>query len=531
MPSGKAAARGGVLPVASVVVLFVGLWFGAYELVERFWLQDADPKLIHGLHILRGVGSSLLAAAAVAWSMVRHSRVELPARPDRVNDGERVLEQTYWLIQLRWLAIIGVMAAIASSHSVGALSPGCLLPLWGLVGLHAVFNGVLELRWWRGGATKAGMALQLGWDSLILACLLHSSGGLENPFYLLFLFHAQVGVIVLETKVGAGIAAFSALLFLALGFGEAFGVLEHHPLLLLQHFPGHPCIAQRLLFIGPLAVAFLPVHLGAAHFTGSVMARLRRDQQRVVAAERLSAVGRIVGLIAHEVNNPIGVITTKAHLALARPKSLSDPEKMRGTMEVILRQAERVAQLVRSLLTVSLPASSTKEGVDVADVLDEVSARFEGRFHACGVELKGSWSAGLLIRDAKYSEIVQVFSALIHNALELSPRKSDVRVVAGRQEGRIQVRVADRGPGIPQEDLPFIFKPFFAVKGDSRGAGLDLALCMSVVKSLGGDISVQSEVGKGTEFVVRLPALSPVSEAGPGLEPDSRVQEGEGNEA
>ncbi len=500
--------RNALLTTLGIMAALCLLWFGGYELLERAWLDEADPKTLHLLHILRGVGATVLVSAVLAAYFVQRGIAEIPGRADHVRASEEIQEQALWLIQLRWLAGIGVIGAILSARSLGVLTPGTYGFLWLGAGLLCVFNGLMELRWRRGGMPRSFLVLQLAWDSSLLTFLLHFSGGVENPFVLLYLFHAQVGAILLPRRETFGLAAWSALLFLALGLSELSGTLAHYPLLILPHTFHGICIALEPSFVAALSIALILVHSGTTFFTASVMSRLRKDQDRMLASERLSAAGRIVGLVAHEVNNPIGVITTKAHLALSRAHALENPDKMRKTMETILRQAQRVGQLVRSLLSVTYPSSARKEGIVMREILDDVAERLKNRFRACGVRWEADCPRDLRIREARFSEVVQIFTSLVINALEASSRGGIVRAAAARKGRWVEVVVSDAGEGIDPKDLPNIFRPFFTTKPASAGAGLDLALCKALVKAHDGEISVSSEPGRGSRFTVTLPAAA-----------------------
>jgi signal transduction histidine kinase len=107
-------------------------------------------------------------------------------------------------------------------------------------------------------------------------------------------------------------------------------------------------------------------------------------------------------------------------------------------------------------------------------------------------------------------ELNQVLTNLIQNAIEAVPEGVGRVRVTGRvpEDGQIEMRVADNGPGIPAEVREQIFTPFFTTKGPGKGMGLGLTITWRVVKALGGTIEVSSQVGEGTEFVVRLPRLA-----------------------
>lgn len=490
--------------VSGIIVL----WFGAYEVVERLWLTSADVQLLKALHIVRGLGSTVLGVAATLY-LVRRGPPALPERSDSVRAPELAGRKASWLIKLRWLAGMGVVVALTGARSLGALGPGTELRLWGGAAALFVFNGALA---WRAGRMPPGaLPRHLAVDSLMLTYFLHFSGGLENPFFLLYIFHAQVAAILLPRREAARLAGWSAALLTGLWAGEYAGLLRHHPLLLTAHAVGGTCFAQSAAGAGPLLAAFLLVHFGTAFFTAMVMGRLRRDNERLLTTERLSALGRIVGFVAHEVNNPVGVIIARANLALSRPRHLSDPDKTRSSMEVIARQAGRIAAIVQNLLASTSPQSTRLGEMGLAELLDEVAERLAPRFKACGVALERRGGADCVLRDVRFTEVSQVFTAILLNALEATESGGRVRLDVSVAQGMAEVRVTDEGPGIPEPDLTRLFEPFFSTK-PRRGSGLGLAMCRAIVRSLGGDVTARNGSEGGAELSVRIPSAPPVRE-------------------
>lgn len=499
---------GGALWRTAVAVSgLIVAWFGAFELLERGWLAPGDLEAVRVIHLIRGVGSTLLAVAVTLY-MTRSGAMALPDRPDSAKAVERTERKAAWLMQLRWLAATGVVASIGVGHSFRWIAPGAELPLWGAAAALFAFNGWLAWQPPRRRIERPLIPLHLALDSLALAFLLHFSGGIENPFFLLYIFHGQVGAILLPGRDAARLVAWSATLLLLLGLGEYGGALPHHPLLLIAHPPGAACFARSAGSLLPLVAAFLVVLGGTTFFTARVMARLRLDNDMILANERLSAIGRIIGFVAHEVNNPIAVISMRANLALSLPRQLEDPAKVRVAMQTIVRQADRVSGIVRMLLSGAYPASTRLGELPLADVISEAVERLAPRFMASGVALGRPGEVECVLRDVRFSEVTQVLSSLLLNALEATERGGWVRLEVAESEGWVEVRVQDSGSGIAPADLPRVFDPFFSTK-PGRGGGLSLAMCRAIVSAMGGDITAASAPERGSEFRVRLPASGP----------------------
>lgn len=495
--------------VAATAVAAVTAVFGGFLFLERAFFSPTDLRALDILHIVRGLASTFIVSGIVAWQLTRNADMPLPHSEgsESILEAERVAMRASWLIRLRWLAVAGVFAAILCAHFLGILSPDVLMPLLlGAIAL-AVFNGWLAWIHATSGLSMSTLTLQLGMDTALLLYLLHFAGAAENPFCLLFLFQAQVGAILLPSRAATKLALGSAGLLLLLGAGEYSGMLTHHPLLLFPHYPGGICFSLDMRYLGPFTAAFLLVYSGTTFFTVTVMNRLRSDNEQVLASERLSALGRVVGFVAHEVNNPIAIISARAHLALSRPKIFEDAERTRKSMEVIAGQADRVGSIVRSLLAVTWPSSKASDAIRIADVLEEAGRRLEERFRARGIKLDREYEVNAVLKDCRFSEVVQIISSLLLNALEASSPGARVLLSAVEEPGWVRVLVKDEGCGIRPEDLPRIFEPFFTTKL-SRGSGLGLALCSAMVKTQGGSIDVHSEPGQGSEFIIRMPAAA-----------------------
>lgn len=503
--------------IAAIVVVSAMAVLGGFVLIEKAFITAANSRALEIFHIIRGLTTTFLVSGIVIWRLTRRTDIPLPHSEvsEFVLEAERVSMKISWLIQLRWLAVAGVLSVIICARFLGILTPDTEIPLLLGAAALAVFNAWLTKAHSASGLSMPVLTLQLCMDSVFLLYLLHFSGAAENPFCLLFFFQAQVGAILLPSRDAVKLALWSALLLLLLGVGEYSGVLAHHPLLLFAHEPGGVCFARDLHYLAPFATAFFLVYTGTIYFTVTVMERLRSDNDHALASERLSALGRVVGFVAHEVNNPIAIISARAHLALSRPKIFEDAERIRKSMEVIAGQADRVGDIVRSLLAVTWPQSTSNDAISVSDVLEEATRRLDERFRVRGVKLVGEFNANSILKDCRFSEVVQIVSALLLNALEASSRGGRVELRAVDEPGWVRVVVKDDGCGIRPEDMPRIFEPFFTTK-QSRGSGLGLALCSAMVKTQGGSIAVRSEPGLGSEFVIRMPAASQLAEAASG---------------
>jgi PAS domain S-box-containing protein len=237
----------------------------------------------------------------------------------------------------------------------------------------------------------------------------------------------------------------------------------------------------------------------------------KRLQARLLLADRMASVGRLAAGVAHEINNPLSFLFSNLEFVIAESKKLVHPEWSPETAPALaeaLEGADRVRRIVRDLKTMSRSEEEQRGPVDLVNVLrTSLSiANNEIRHRARLVTEIGEVRPVV----ANSSRLGQVFVNLLMNAAQAIPvgqaDRNQIRVCARNlTDGRVEVEVQDSGAGISAEIQSRIFEPFFTTKPIGEGTGLGLAVCHGIVTSLGGEIQVESEPGKGSLFRVRLP--------------------------
>lgn len=502
-PTGRREAW---LPAALVAVL-VAVVFGGYEFFERRVLAEAGARLLHDLHILRGVASSVAAAALVAWCLARRRRVALPVAPvDIVGHG--LGASLSWFTRLRWLALAGVTAAVfVSCHALGLLPPEVAPPLWAGVAALLAANILFERRRAGVGDARSFLLCQIAFDIVLLTYFLHFSGGLENPLFFLYVFHVILAGILLAPRDAWAVTGAAVALRLAVGIGEASGLLDHYTLSVFPHFEHEGQVehaAKELRFVLATSAAFTGLLCGAAFFTTAIMQRLRESQAALLRQERLSTLGRLAAFVAHETANPIGIISARAKLMRARADQAT--AFFDESLEVIERQAERVIAVMRSLLGYAKPHAGVPARIMLNAALTEALSIAQGRLDATRIRLEKRLAADLPPVRAGSSEVVHVFLNIINNAADAMPHGGLLRVATRRVDGWVEATVSDSGAGIPPGDQDRIFEPFFTTKPPEAGSGLGLPICRSLARACGGDIVLEAGAGRGATFRIRLPA-------------------------
>jgi signal transduction histidine kinase len=218
--------------------------------------------------------------------------------------------------------------------------------------------------------------------------------------------------------------------------------------------------------------------------------------------DRLAALGLLAAGVAHEVNTPITGISSYAQMLLAETPE-DDPRH--EILRKVERQTFRAARIVNNLLEFARDRDEERHPVDlaplIAESLDLVDPRREKRRVALELRLP---DAPLMV-DGSDGELQQVITNLALNAIDAMPGGGTLTVEAGAQDGLARVAVSDTGHGIEPERLERIFEPLFSTKIDRGGTGLGLSISYDIVRRHGGTLQVDSEVGKGSRFVVELP--------------------------
>ncbi len=238
---------------------------------------------------------------------------------------------------------------------------------------------------------------------------------------------------------------------------------------------------------------------------GQDLTVVRELEKRVIHAEKLASLGQLAASVVHEINNPMTAVATYAHALLARrlgdPKADgADQEKLRK----ILQASERILNFTKDLVSYARPAQDKPEVVDPHAVLETAVSFCDHVLAQNGVTVEKRFERVPKVRAVK-GNLVQVFVNLITNACHAMSRGGRVTLSTAVDGGEVVVQVRDTGSGIAPEHLPRVFEPFFTTKPDGKGTGLGLSIVQGIVENHGGDIRVESTVGEGTVFTIRLP--------------------------
>jgi len=238
---------------------------------------------------------------------------------------------------------------------------------------------------------------------------------------------------------------------------------------------------------------------------------IQRTHQQLVQSEKLSAVGELAASVAHEVKNPMVGIVGFAQLGLES----KDLPELHEYFKLIEQDAFRANKILQNLLEFSRPPEMDLEVLAVNDVVNGCLQLCRHQLHMQGVKIDTALADGLPPIKGNSNQLRQVLLNLMLNAgqaMEASPEKH-IQVSTGPGEnGGVEIRIADTGPGIPEEVRAQLFKPFFTTKRRGKGTGLGLSVSRSIIEGHRGNIRVDSEPGKGATFVIRIPRATPTGE-------------------
>jgi signal transduction histidine kinase len=218
-----------------------------------------------------------------------------------------------------------------------------------------------------------------------------------------------------------------------------------------------------------------------------------------VQSEKLAGIGRLAAGVAHEINNPLGVIL--GYVRLLKKKS---DEAVTEDLKVIEDETLRCQEIVEGLLELSRPLKAEPEAVELRELCDEVVERLSETGLSAQVELTVTGSGEVRGHSTK---LRQVFFNLVKNALEAAGPGGKVKVEIGPEPGAVVAAISDSGPGIAPDARGKLFEPFFTTK--AMGTGMGLAVSQAIARAHGGAVVAgQGSLG-GACFTLRLPVSEP----------------------
>ena len=446
-----------------------------------------------------------------------------------------LIERIDWLLRLRWLAVVGTLGAIFLADFLfpHTLSIGPLVS----ISIAIAFYNLLFLLYAR--ALQAGEAVanrlwhtvlfacvQIVLDLLALTALLHFSGGVENPFALFLVFHVIVASILLPRGMSFGVAFFASALFVALALLEYVGLLPHYAL------PG--LVGVDLYRQGPyllISVSAMVITLFVAvYMASSITARLRIKGRELLESSKATAArsrelealtarlrkvdeerNRFMVLVSHELRAPLNTIYSCLDLATG---GYASPEKVQ---EILLRAKRRVTELLNLINDLLVLAKAREEEfkaeemelTQLADILQDVVRLIRVEAESKDLFLGVDIAPDVPPVWVNPERIKLVWTNLLSNAIKYTEPGGIVVASLSADEKYVRGSVRDTGIGIAPEDQARIFDDFFRASNARKvcpiGTGVGLSIVRRIVENAGGRVWVESELGRGSEFIFELP--------------------------
>lgn len=295
------------------------------------------------------------------------------------------------------------------------------------------------------------------------------------------------------------------LLVLRQDFSEVFGDINRVNTIILI-----------LVHSSVLAILIVSI-LGTRYMINAIKKRDKEAEalnRQLMQTSKLASIGELAAGVAHEINNPLAVILTENQVIRdmsEEEQNLNDKfkDELVRSLSQVDAQVLRCSHITQSLLRFSRRMALSSQFVDLNLALKDVVGLLEKRANTCGIQIHVDFQENLPMISALPFELEQVFLNLISNAVDSHEGKpyGSIHIATRFDTSRncLVATVKDTGSGIAEEDLERIFDPFFTTKPVGKGTGLGLSISYSIITQMGGDISVRSELGKGTEFTLRFP--------------------------
>jgi signal transduction histidine kinase len=416
----------------------------------------------------------------------------------------------------RWFALL---RAVVFLGGVGWLLLVPLQPqqwtiLAALLGAFALYSGGLyTLIFWHPGRIRTYYLCVFIVDLAIITALNDFVGEVKGSFYLAYYLLVALHAYYFGLRMGLTVAGLASVLYV------------------MSDYPGFSTIVWpeytlRLAFL-VLVATFLGLlaekdkrdkqHMETLNHELSEKTRklelaygqLEEAQRQIIQTEKLSSLGTLVAGVAHEINNPIAVIANRVEILRLEHEERQLDDTLKTDLEVIHRQANRVGEITGALLTYARQSSHQLTRLDLNAVVRSALLLWKPQAEQ-RVRLITELEHHLSPIMGNFTQLQQVVINLLSNALDATAQGGTVSVSTRRDESPSPVvilEVSDTGLGIPADHLSKVFDPFFTTKPPGKGTGLGLSVCLGIVRDHQGMISVRSQVGVGSTFVVTFPAI------------------------
>jgi len=238
-----------------------------------------------------------------------------------------------------------------------------------------------------------------------------------------------------------------------------------------------------------------------ARVFNSMVEELKNKEAQVIQSEKMATVGKLAAGIAHQINNPLANIILYSQIH----REEVDDEETKKVLEIIEEEASLASKVVQGLLDFSRYREFKREAVQINEVIRKMLNILKPQLQYKNIKLELNLDENLPEIQGDSAKLLDAFINIATNAIDAMKEGGRLSIRTGKSDGKVVVEIADTGMGIPEEHLSKIFDPFFTTKEVGKGTGLGLYITYSIINKHGGEIEVESKVGKGTKFTIYLP--------------------------
>lgn len=433
------------------------------------------------------------------------------ARYTSIEDG------ALWLIRLRWLAVIGIL--LAATFAYGILNiPVQIIQLYIIAFVLLILNLISYYTLKHSINTETTVKIlkpenivkfQILTDLIILTCLLHFSGGVENPFVIYYVFHMIIASILLSPRSSYIITTIALLFIGVLTLLEYHEIIPHYS---LEGFSGHSYYQNKEFLIGTgfiyVTTSYLVVYMTVSVST-NLKQHIRAYTEATAALEEKDRIkNEYVLRLTHDIKSHVAAIQNSLDVVL-----LSENERdKRYFAAKAHKRAQKLTSFVREMLKLTRLRMMHKFDMKVFPIEESLEKVIqELRPVALNKKIRINLEKNLTDKmlSGNQISIEEAINNLISNAIKYSPVESNIHVKAVNKKGSVIIEIIDNGIGIPTHEQKLVFHEFYRasnvenIERDSSGSGLSLV--KQIITMHNGNISVESKLNEGSKFIITLP--------------------------
>ena len=431
----------------------------------------------------------------------------------------RIFRLAYWLVRLRWYAILGIMVAYFTAISFLHITIW-ILPVYIIIIFLIILNitSLLSLKYLQRSNVRKSLRIvnliinfQISTDLIVLTFLLHYSGGVENPFIVYYIFHMIIGSIILSTIESILQTSFALMLVGAMTFLEYTGILNHYPLegFIITN------MYNNLTYLICTGLIFVSTSYFVVYITKTIILESRKHEKAYLEAnlklkQKEKIKNEYVMRITHDIKGHITAIQSCINILHNKISGPLNPLQE----DFVNRAHTRIGILnkfISDLLSLTqrkLQQKQDKKNFDLKHSIEEAMKVAENYASDKNISITKNIDSSINDIYGEQSSIEEVLLNLLINAVKYSPPGKNVTLVAEDKGEEVLIEVIDYGMGIPEGETELIFNDFYRASNariiTNEGTGLGLAITKQIIENHGGKIWVNSKLDEGTTFSLLL---------------------------